>query len=149
MTASAHLSLSKISDAEYGHMVIAWAEPGSTMRCRGFVPFLDSIPEEHRSPERCREFLSKHDVDGEVVNDLGFLDRIESGDDTLLTRNWPLNEDQAEVLSADTRPGVQGRYSFNPDDFPGADNCVTWCVRMLNNVLGMLLSSGQRGPRHC
>jgi hypothetical protein len=145
MTVSAHLFLSKVSKASFGHMVVSWIVQNRSVRCRGFRPMLDSIPTDHRSPERCLDFLKHHAVDGEIVNDVAFLERIENDKAECLSKTWPLSVAQTETLHQNTQVGEHGLYSFNPDDFPGADNCVTWCIKTLNVTLGQVLQPVRQG----
>ena len=80
-----------------------------------------------------------------MIEDIGMRDKTEQNEGDLLEESWPAGRPQQEVLQSICRPGPQGLYSFNPDDHPGAHNCVTWAASRVNEALGEVLPKVRQG----
>ena len=72
-------------------------------------------------------------------------DKAERNNGELLEQSWPANDSQAAVLQRICQEGPHGTYSFNPDDHPGAHNCVTWVTSSANEALGEVLPKVRQG----
>lgn len=145
MTISVHLLPSDAQHHEPGHMCLSWQRGRDAPAFRGFVFRVQSLPAEFRNPGRWREYLFDHAVPGVVVDDVAMRDQVESNTAGMLTENWPASASQLAVMAADCQPGEQGLYSFNPDDHPGAHNCVTWTVMKVGEALGEVLPKVRQG----
>jgi len=92
---------------------------------------------------RWRDYLFTNTVQA-VIDDISMRDKAERNTGELLEQSWPA--DQAADGSAHRicKEGLQGVYSFNPDDHPGAHNCVTWVTSRTNEALGEVLPKVRR-----
>jgi len=121
-----------------GHMGVTWKEEGER-RFRGFRFDVLDLPEEVRKPEMWRSYLFDHTVRGVVVEDVNLEDATTRFPDKVLCKQWDATVENTATLKARTVPGEFGLYSFQPDKYVGAHNCVTWTISTVNGVLGPVL----------
>jgi hypothetical protein len=125
-------------------MGMFWRQTGET-HCRGFRFLPEDLPAEYQPPSMWREYLFENAVPGYVFDDTIIRDDIEHRPKLLAGKSWPAEDNLAEYVEEVTRPRQYGLYSFNPDDFQGCHNCVTWTVETVNSVAGNVLPSVRQG----
>jgi len=145
MTVSVYLSPSIPEDHEPGHMCLAWQKEKEAVEFRGYVFKVLDLPAEYQSVTKWREYVFDHVVPGYVIVDEIMIEKHACGDANLIARHWPANPWHIEELAEKAKPGPRGVYSFNPDDHPGAHNCVTWVTEVVNQVLGVVLPKVRQG----
>ena len=127
-----------------GHMCVWWRQ-GTTTIFRGFHFSPSDLPAKFRDLTKWREYLFDHAVPGYVQNDLFMRDWAEEHAASMLHKAWNVPQTQGGMLALRCAPGPQGRYSFNPDDHPGAFNCVTWATERINEAAGPVLPKVRQG----
>ncbi len=125
-------------------MGVAWNE-NEKETFRGFVFVIDDLPLEYRKPARWREYLFSHTVPGEIIEDVLLKRQVETGAAGVISRAWLAEIGQLRLLEGLCVVGPHGAYSFNPDDHPGAHNCVTWATEVVNKALGEVLPRVRQG----
>jgi hypothetical protein len=145
MNISVHLFPSDREHHEPGHMCLSWQNSSEEPVYRGYVFRVQSLPVEFRNPRSWRDYLFTHTVPGVIVDDLAMRDRVESKIPGMLSQCWQASASQVTALDAHCPPGDEGLYSFNPDDHPGAHNCVTWSVAKTCQTLGEVLPRVRQG----
>jgi hypothetical protein len=144
MTCKVHLSPSNPEEHEPGHMALSWHDDADST-FRGFVFRVEDLPPEFQDPGKWRDYLFEHAVPGHVIEDISMRDKAERDAGQLLEQSWPANDSQVAVLQRICKEGPHGTYSFNPDDHPGAHNCVTWVTSRANEALGEVLPKVRQG----
>jgi len=139
-----HLSPSNPEEHEPGHMALTWHEEADST-FRGFVFRVEDLPHEFQDPGKWRDYLFANTVLGYVIEDIGMRDKAERNDGELLEHSWPADDTQMAKLQRICKEGPHGTYSFNPDDHPGAHNCVTWVTSSVNEALGEVLPKVRQG----
>lgn len=127
-------------------MAVSWEENGDNLPAfRGYVFRVRDLPRGYRDPERWRDYLFAHTVPGRVIDDFVIEEKARLKHPELLEQSWPANSSQITVVSQNSPLGPQGTYSFNPDDHPGAHNCVTWAAHVVVLALGEVLPKVRQG----
>lgn len=125
-----------VSPDDPGHMTIRFCIPSGSVEHRGFQFLLEDLPEEYRRPSQYRRYLFDHRVEGYVVDDLNFAQRLAKHADALTCRSWTIQHPEAVKPLYPSATRREGWYSFNPDDFEECHNCVTWAVDRINEAAG-------------
>ena len=144
MTVKVHLSPSNPEDHEPGHMALSWHEDDDST-FRGYVFRVEDLPPEFQDQGKWRDYLFAHAVPGYVIEDISMRDKADRNTGELLEQSWPVDGSQVAVFQRICKEGPQGIYSFNPDDHPGAYNCVTWVTSSANAALGEVLPKVRQG----
>lgn len=135
-------------ESDPGHAVVAYLDQTGSPAFRGFRFNPTDLPEEFQESSRWRDYLFDHDVPGYIVDEIAFLSDYFAAPEMFAGRDWPVVDFEAlKVIQELVVPCVHGRYSFNPDDFTGCDNCVTWACRNVQNVAGVTAISIPRQGR--
>lgn len=144
MTVKVHLAPSNPTEHEPGHMALSWHDEDDSI-FRGYVFRVEDLPAEFQTAKRWRDYLFTNTVPGHVIDDISMRDKAERNTGELLEQSWSADSAQAAVLQRTCKVGRQGVYSFNPDDHPGAHNCVTWATSRTNEALGEVLPKVRQG----
>lgn len=128
-----------------GHMCVWW-DDGTRRRYRGFWPLLTAVPDDViESPECQTAYFLRHCVPG-VVQDDSFIEKlIEKFGNRILQASWEASARQVLRMAFVAAERSFALYSFNPTNFPGSHNCVTWAVQCLQTVLGEVLKEVPNG----
>jgi len=144
MTVKVHLSPSNPEEHEPGHMALSWHDDADST-FRGYVFRVEDLPQDFQDPGKWRDYLFVHTVPGYVIDDITMRDKAERNTGELLEQCWPADDPQAAELQRICKVGPHGIYSFNPDDHPEANNCVTWVTISANAALGEVLPKVRQG----
>lgn len=136
---------------DIGHAGLYWENEDSTREFRGFVFRPDELPEAFRSPSEWRNYLFDHACPGYIIEDLQLQDDFKHRRDALRFAIRELSDEDMATVKKATRPQASGRYTFSPDSLeccntpPRCNNCVTWCVRLLQPYLNEKLPDVRDG----
>jgi hypothetical protein len=128
-----------------GHMAVFW-QINTKLTFRGYYFRITDLPPSKRNCSEWRSFLLNATVPGYIENDTRLRDDYEHRPEMLIGRNWDVPEAKdVDRLEVTCRPRQAGQYTFNPDTFPGSNNCVTWAVDVTNGILGPVLQRPRQG----
>ncbi len=109
---------------DFGHMAV-YTRIGDDVQVRGFYPQREFYPVN----------LFENAVPGTVRDDLEMLGQVGMPGVVQVSRDVPM-ETTRRLRATLGEPGPRPyRYSFNPDNFVDAYNCVTWACTMVNQVV--------------
>lgn len=130
-------------DYDPGHMGVYWKK-GDGLEFRGYRFRVEDLPDDYQDSSQWRNYLFENRVPGYVVDDIILRDDYEHRKDSLLERNWAMDDEKEPALESQTEPRSLGYYSFNPDA-NRCHNCVTWATETVNGMLGEVLPRVREG----
>lgn len=122
-----------------GHMGVTWKE-GRERSFRGFRFNPLDLPENVRPASRWRAYLFENRVPGYVTDDILLEDAVARRGEHVLCKQWRVDGAKIAEIEDRSHPGRRGWYSFAPDLHEDCDNCVTWAINTIIEVLGDVLS---------
>ena len=133
-----------------GHMVVGQVRAEGDSSFFGFRFDPADLPEEHRSIEKWRGYLSDHAVPGIIVDESLYVEQL------LLANRGDYFEKRAaceiEIRSripAEEKWYPYAWYSFNPDDphlkMQPCFNCVKWAIMVGNGLVKGFLPEVHQG----
>jgi hypothetical protein len=124
---------SNVRRGEPGHVSLT-IHTAQEKQVKGLWPLENAFPVDVKNVRERLSYLKNHVVPGVVRDDL-LYSRAQS--QRLVEQEWPVTPQQAArvMLKLKASALVSPPYSLRPDRFPGSENCVSWCVAVINQAL--------------